>query len=288
MRPAVLLLALLMSAPARAQIRSISIDPPSRVVGVLVGDTLSAKATIAVGSDTVLDAASLPSAGPLTPSIDIRGVSVALQRDAAGLRYTIRLVYQNFTTPDHVSSVDVPGFTVAFKQSGKRFAVQVAGFSFSASPIQDANMVVTDSAALRPDQPFMFADIGAPTRMIAAGCAIAMLAGCALAATLGVVPYRPRHAAPFSAALAAMRSVADDTAAFLRLHRAFDETAGKPVLAEDLDIFFANHPRFDSLRPEIEAFFAASRHIFFGTRGMKAAPSAERLARALARAERWR
>jgi mxaA protein len=72
----------------------------------------------------------------------------------------------------------------------------------------------------------------------------------------------------------------------LTLHRAFDATAGRRLLADDLDAFFARFPRFVPLRSEIERFFAASRQMFFGS--VATAPELawlRRLARGLARAE---
>lgn len=289
MRAALCLPAMVLAMPAFAQIRSVTLQPPARVLGVLVGDTLAATAVIDVGPDTVLDTASLPSSGPVTPSIDIRGIGTASSGSAAGRRYTVRVTYQNFTTPDHVGSVDVPGYTLAFRQSGKRVTAVVPGFSFTASPIQNANEVVVDASSLRPDRPFGLMDVTGPTRLIVAGCAMALLACGGLALTLGSMAWPLRRAGPFALALRGMRAgKADADAAFLLLHRAFDETAGMRVLAEDLDDFFVRHPGFGARRADIEAFFASSRQLFFGRPAAVTPGSAERLARALVRVERNR
>jgi mxaA protein len=289
MRQVVCLFGLLISMPAGAQIRSVTLLPPDRILGLLVGDTLAATATIAVGPGTTLDAASLPAPGPVAPSIDIRGVGVAVENGADASRYTIRVTYQNFATPDHVGSVDVPPYTLAFRQSGKRLAAQIPGFSFTASPIQNANAVVVDASSLQPDHATVLMDTAGPSRIAAAGCAIAILAACALAALLGLVPWPPRRAGPFAAAQRAIkRGVASDRAAFLLLHRAFDETAGMRVFAEDLESFFVRHTRFSTLRGDIETFFAASRTLFFGAPDNAAPARLEHLARDLTRAERRR
>jgi mxaA protein len=50
----------------------------------------------------------------------------------------------------------------------------------------------------------------------------------------------------------------------LALHRAFDEVAGKRLLAEDLDRFLASHPDLDLESGEITRFFKSSRSVFFG------------------------
>ncbi len=40
---------------------------------------------------------------------------------------------------------------------------------------------------------------------------------------------------------------------------------GRPVLADDLNRFLANHPRFVPLGVDVAQFFAASRQAFFGS-----------------------
>jgi mxaA protein len=291
MRRAWCLIALLAGTPACAQIRAVALLPPSRTVGLLVGDTLAGTADITVGPDTRLDPTSLPAAGPIAPSIDITGSKAAVARVGEGRRYTIRVTYQTFTSPDHVTNVEIPAYPLAFWQSGHRLTVSVPGFSFTASPMRDALQTTLDASALRPDHPPAWIDTAAPARMIAAGGAIAVLASCALAAITGGLPWPRRGPRPFAAALQAItrqRSATTARAAFLLLHRAFDETAGTRVFAEDLDAFFARHPHFTALRAEIETFFAASRSVFFGAPSSASPAPPERLARGLMRAERRR
>jgi mxaA protein len=50
----------------------------------------------------------------------------------------------------------------------------------------------------------------------------------------------------------------------LDLHRAFDASAGRRVLAEDVPFFLARHQVFKPLASDISRFFATSRRAFFG------------------------
>jgi mxaA protein len=289
MRLVLAALALLVTLPARAQILAVTLTPPPRAVGLITGDTLVASATVKVGPDTQLDAASLPATGPVSSSIDIRSIGISSETTPAGRRYVLRLVYQDFAAPDYVRTIDVPGYQLAFRRAGQKITALVPGFSFLASPIQNANQVVVDASALRQDHLASRVDVATPRLLIAAGVAIALLAACALAAILGVVAWPFRRAGPFAAALHAIkRGAHTDHAAALLLHRAFDETAGTRVFAEDLENFFGEYPRFAALRSDIEKFFAASRALFFGAPGAAAPPPPEPLARALTRAERRR
>jgi hypothetical protein len=54
-----------------------------------------------------------------------------------------------------------------------------------------------------------------------------------------------------------------DNGAVQRVHRAFDETLGKPVFLGNLDEFFRARPAFEPLRAEITRFYEDSRAFFF-------------------------
>jgi len=89
-----------------------------------------------------------------------------------------------------------------------------------------------------------------------------------VAAWLGWLAWRNWRAAaaqPFARALHEMRHL-DGTApeAWRALHRAFDQTAGRVVQTATLPALFERVPQLQSLRPEIEQFFAQSRALFFG------------------------
>ena len=53
--------------------------------------------------------------------------------------------------------------------------------------------------------------------------------------------------------------------ALIDVHGAFNATAGRAVFAHDLQRFFVEHPRFEPLRTQIEALFAESAELFYGS-----------------------
>jgi mxaA protein len=53
--------------------------------------------------------------------------------------------------------------------------------------------------------------------------------------------------------------------ALRRLHGAFNETAGRALFSEQLQAFYASHPRYGGLEQSIDQLFAESRSIFFAT-----------------------
>jgi mxaA protein len=85
-------------------------------------------------------------------------------------------------------------------------------------------------------------------------------------------PFRTRSRRPFARAVRELRrnlrNHGDEQTyrtALQTLHRAFDATAKRRLLAEDLPIFFDTAPAFRPLQSDIERFFAASRQAFFRT-----------------------
>lgn len=282
MRILCLVAAIACAQPASAQIRSVTLQRRSRDFGYFAGDVLSSTALIAVGPDTVLDVATLPAAGPVAAAIDVRRVETTREKLADGTLVRIRVTYQNFVAPEQVTTVDVPGYTLAFSHGGVRLTASIPGFDFTASPFRHDLAPVLDVSALRPDH--------APDSIDPANPLRALYAGSAIAAVAVLILLRPaRRTGPFADAARQIRGAAGDTArdAVLALHRAFDATAGRPVLADDTDIFFEQHPRFAALRSDIEKFFAASRAVFFANGTEPPDMSVlRRLSRRLMRAER--
>ena len=273
-------------AHADAQILSVTQQKPARDFGILVGDVMRASAAIRVVPGTVLDRSSLPAAGPVSASIDVRRVDVAESRD--GALVTIRVDYQSFFAPPEVAQAEVPGYSAVFSCNGARLSAAIPAFTFTASPFRHDLQAATDPALLRPDHPAVLARDPAAPWLTLAGGALALPAGLMLLARSGW-GLRPMRG-PFAAADRHIAGLARSQAgpgALQALHRAFDATAGRRVFAGDVDSFLDQHPHFAPLRGDIEDFFLASREAFFGP-GAATPPWHElaRVARALRRAER--
>ena len=274
------------SSPSGAQILSVTLQKPARDFGIFVGDPLTATATIRLGPDTLLDRDSLPVPGPAGASIDVRRVAVSQDRD--GSLVTILVTYQSFVAPPQVIEAEVPGYTAAFTRSGVRLAARVPGFTFTASPFRHDLQAAADPALLRPDHPALAARDAAARWLAVAGGTLALLAGLTLLAERG---WRGRGGrGPFAEAdrqIASARRRGEAAGALLALHRAFDATAGRRVLAADIGDFLAQQQHFAPSRHDVETFFSWSRKAFFDAAGGAPPwPEMVRMARALRRAER--
>lgn len=282
--------ALMAHGNACAQIASIDARPPQRDFGYYPGDLFVSTVAIEVGADTFLDDGSLPPPGPVSPSIDLRSTQISETRVADGRRITIRTEWQNFLTPDEVSRVDIPGYKLAFTQGRSRLSASIPGFSIAVSPFRHDLQPVLEASVLRPDHPLERIYVTKYWRMLWFSGAIALQAALYLIWRRGVFFNLRSGSAPFArAARDIARYPNGGMESLLRLHRAFDETIGERVLADDLDGFLIKRTRFAPLRTDIEEFFSQSRKLFFDRAEngrFPKLPSLKRLSRALARAER--
>jgi mxaA protein len=281
------------ASPGHAQIRSVTPQTVPRDFGYFAGDIMTGTAVITVSPGTTLDMASVPEAGPVAPSIDIRRVRV----EHSAQRYVVHVTYQSFAAPERVARFDVPAYTLQFSGAGEKYAAQVQGFGFTASVFRNDLASVLNASVLRPDPPEPIATAHGALQWLVAGVALMAGATGLLWWDAAGVTWRRGKPAPFAVAarrIAALKGGAaseDTTLALLDLHRAFDATAGSRVLADDLDMFFTNHGRFAGLREDVTRVFASSREMFFAGGQSGAALSLgalTKLSRALMLAERGR
>jgi mxaA protein len=294
---AALVLAALAAAPASAQVSGLQMTGP-RPFGILLGDVFTLRTQLDVAAPFRLEQAALPKPGPVTYSLDLRGLRVS---EAAGpdgaTRYVIEAEYQTFYSALETIEQSVPPITLAVSDgAGQRVERQSASWTYLTSPLRPVATVAGASAyTLRPDAPPAPVSLRAAERMTAAAAGLAVLALALLAWSRAWPPFHARPSRPFAAAA---RAVAKATrsggeagwrAALLALHRAFDAAAGRRLLGDDLPAFLSARPAFQRHAASIESFFAVSRRAFFGgATGTDDLPphALSRLARDLAAAER--
>ncbi len=280
--------------PARAQVVSVELLTPTRNFGYFAGDVLSTDAIITVRPGTVLDMRSLPVPGPVSAGIELRRIDALSTVESDLARIKIHAEYQIFVAPEQVTTAELPGFAVQLTAGSAHATAQIPAWPLHVSPLRVAQRSVADIGDLRPSH-------GIPK--LPEDNVAARLAGSLLLATAGFLVFAggrgwlpALHGArrPFAGAVSRIARLSaagtDSAAAFLALHRAFDDTAGRRVMPADLDGFIGEHPRFADLRADIAAFFRASENRFFA-RDIASGPAVAdllKLAKALRRRERRR
>jgi mxaA protein len=225
-----------------------------RPFGYVVGDVVTQRVLLELGGRGFAPAA-LPKAERVNVWLERRPARIESLPD--GHRW-LAVDYQVINAPQSLTTVNLPAFELQGAPEGATLLI-------AAWPIT-VNALTSDGLVeLRPDRPAP-AVATAPIRRQIAIWSSAFLV--VVAAWLGWLAWRNWRAAaarPFAHALHEMRHL-DGTApdAWRALHRAFDQTAGRVVQTATLPALFERAPQLQSLRPEIEQFFAQSRKLFFG------------------------
>jgi mxaA protein len=270
---AVLLLLPTLAGAASQAVSVRTVEP--RGFGYFVGDIFRREVELVVPEAYRLDKASAPAPGRLNYWLDLRAVDLSETNASGARRYRLSLDYQTFYVPLSPTPLTVPALTLRFSGEGEE-AVQaeVPAFTFVMAPLREVAPVKPQegpSGYLRPDAvPRKVGTLNA-RGTLGAGSAVALLALVLLAYHYAWWPFRARPARPFTHAARALKhelargaGLAAYQAGLLDLHRAFDTTAGRRLLAEDVPEFLVSHGEFQPLKEDISRFFATSRRAFFG------------------------
>jgi mxaA protein len=261
-----------MDGQAAAQVRFVHLQAP-RPFGYFVGDVIRLEADIVVNAPFTLVPGSLPKPRTVNYWLDLRSVSIDDRGVQGGARrYRIVLAYQSFYTPLEPRALTIPGFAVTMSDGGTRAEAEVPAWTFLMSPLREIRpQRATPAALLRPDVAAVPVATARPLAAAIACSVVALLLLAALAHHHAWWPFRPARRRPFARARALLRRrLAGDVqadgylAGLIVIHRAFDEAAGRAVMADDARAFVAQAPAFVALEPEIDRFFRASRRAFFG------------------------
>ncbi len=293
-----LLIALIVlpARPADAGLHWLRMEEP-RNFGYFVGDTIERHAYLLADAEDTLLPASVPTTGPVSYWLDLVRVDVRESRADGGRLYRITLVYQNFYVPLDPHKLTIAEWPLRL---GGSTAV-IPAFTFTASPIRELfpeKSGETVETFLKPDAKPSPIGAGWLPSGLGLSAATALLALALLARHYAWWPFRQRPDRPFTRAarvIARLHGDGSDVAAYrealLTLHRAFDATARRRVLAADVAGFIEQYPEFAARRAGVEGFFQSSRHVFFSGRA-PAAPTlmslqaVKALAGELAREER--
>ncbi|WP_108682296.1 nonribosomal peptide synthetase MxaA [Methyloceanibacter sp. wino2] len=270
-------LALLLSTPALAAdepaspVLSVSTVEP-RGFGYFVGDLLTREVHVDVAKPYVLEAASQPKPGRLAYWLDLRSVDLTEREETGATRYRLKLVYQTLYVPLSPAERYLPAFELRFKDGDDVAVAKVPPFKFVMAPLREVIPEVPAEGPegyLRPDAKPQAVSTRRDRILFGIGLGLAGLALIFLAYDRAWWPFRARPDRPFARASRRLRFLArlnDDEAyreGLLDLHRAFDASAGRRVLAEDVGGFLESHAVFRAQEREIDRFFAASRQAFF-------------------------
>lgn len=242
-----------------------------RAFGYVVGDTVERQVVAEVAKPYRLREETLPRPGRFGPWLELRDMTVKRNSGFDTNRYHIGFAYQVFNSPEAVKVLSLPAVVIEFVDGDDTIAREVPSWAFTVAPVAPGKALVLEGLGeMRPDRPPQpIATMPYWMRLGLYGGAIAAILLYLTYAYVGL-PFVARSNGPFARACRDLKRLARRgdaevfKSALRRVHRAFDETAGATVFADQLARFFAQHPCYADVSAATESFFRLSRHEFFG------------------------
>lgn len=241
-----------------------------RPFGYVIGDTIERRIELEAARPFALETGKLPKTGRVNTWLDLQKVNLASSHGLHSTHYRLTLIYQLINSPEAVKNLTLPKVSLRLEAGGKVTVQEAPEFFFSAAPITPPQVLAGEGLdVMRPDQPPPPIPNTAHRILFMFFLSVLILALLYMGYLRFGLPWQaPR---PFAWAYRDLRRLAKRTdgeesfrAALRRVHRAFDQTAGRPLFAEQLEAFFAEHPRFAQIQSTTEKFFELSRSEFFG------------------------
>ena len=260
------------SPPARAAVESLAVTTP-RQFGYVIGDVIEHRVSLVLRPGFELDPDSLPEPGRTGRWLSLNEAVLDGDADNGTSRHTIRLRYQVVNAAPNVIGVGTPPVSLRILGPEGDLPVIIPAWGFTIGPIVRPEERLAGSLPdLRPALPPPPVPTTARTARVAA---LGLLAA-GLLVLAAKRHLRGRFGwfgpGPFDHACRRverrMKNAQEPgayTDALVEVHAAFNATAGRAVFEHDLVRFFIEHPRFEPLRTSIEALFAESGALFYGS-----------------------
>jgi len=294
----ILAIVLVSSGPCAAAVEAVNIYEP-RAFGYFIGDTFERRIEVVTTGDTELLTAGLPRPGPLTYWLELTHVDHKVRDSQSRKIHDITLTYQTFYAAIEPVKVKIPAYPLKFRNPGPAAPAAQAPSSLTASEElppptpQDVATIPAFQIVMSPLREYAvsdfmsgksveLADIMAPdakahvistsrqTTMLGVGLAALALSAILLLWHYAKGPFAKRQGRPFTIADRRIRALqsaeSSDTLyrdSLIALHRAFDESYGRRLFAEDLSAFLGQRQRFTALKEKLQQFFESSRIFFF-------------------------
>jgi mxaA protein len=250
-----------------------------RPFGYVIGDEINQRILVEVRHGMDLQYSSLPSKGSINRWLNLNKVSIKKNKGSEGDIYQIDMTYQLFYAPLEVKMLDLPNFTLHFRQFGNTVKQDVPVWHFTAAPLRELAIRQKDGKEyMRPDinAPLLKSD-AAITRLLVF-LAIALATGLYLAWLYGLLTFLPKYQI-FKKPARQMAKLSGENAdrLFSIMHNALNKLNGKPLFNHRITDFYQRFPRYQQLNTELAWFFKQSNQHFFSADNSWSANDAEKI-----------
>jgi len=250
--------------PEAAQLQVQTVEP--RAFGYRVGDVVERRVIVDIPARLTLDEDSLPRTGPQGPVLELRALERSESRTATGRRLALTLRYQVFAAPVAVRSYELPKLQLRFtgEPRGEDLRVETWPLVVAALAAEEASPR-EGLGELRPDIDPPLRSVSVERAVLWACAVVTVLLGAYLALVYVGLPWWGKRQRPFTRAYHTVKSRGDVhwRDAWVALHAAFNQTAGRTLFAESIDDFVEGAPRFRGLKDDIRRFYTQSQAVFF-------------------------
>lgn len=249
-------------------VKDLSLQTP-RAFGYVIGDKIQHSITMTVARPYELEKGFLLKPGPLNDWLELAGIDCREAGSLTERHYRLLVTYQIFKGVEAPKTLTIPALTLRIHDGGNSIEVSTPAWPFSLRPL-GSGAAQSGSTPIRPAQAPVRLSLQPHLWMLAAMTAGILLIAFYCAWRYDLLPFLQRHPRPFTRACRALKILHDGAdarsyrAALRIVHQALNETAGETLFLDCLDRFYKQHPAMAALRSETEAFFAASRQVFFG------------------------
>ena len=184
-----------------------------------------------------------------------------------GLLYQIDLTYQVFYAPITVKMLDIPRFTLQFRQFENTVEQQVPIWHFTAAPLRElATRKDNGIEYMRPDQTAPLIDNTAVTVRLIFFVTITSLMAAYLAWLYGLLSFLPKYQI-FKKPTRQLANLSENEIDKMLdiFHSALNIQNGKPLFKHHSNAFYQRFPRYKQLESEFDWFFDFSNEYFFGS-----------------------
>lgn len=254
---------LLMSVAAQARDINTEVVNP-RNFGYVIGDTFDRQIIVQGPPNLLIDEKSLPRMGRQNVWLNLISADIQSQRHADVHDFLVRLRYQVRNVPTHTRNILVPPLDLRLSDGLHATHILIDSLPVTLSPLLPTDLVA-EAAPLRPDRTPQLIQLSEPVLRI---LIYAILAAAILAYPV-LSPRILHRRGPFTQTYRLIRraAVARDARtyrlALQALHRAFNESAGRRVFADQVDAFIAEKPHFADLRDSTAKFLQISQREFY-------------------------
>lgn len=246
--------------------RIVTIENPIRSNGIHIGDVLERKVLIETSQTYQLSRSALPMKGSRQNGIELTDIQIKSSQKGKKSLHEIALSYQVFASAPTPTVMQLPIEVFALTGGEQALSVELPKWRFWFSPLVSADITSAKNNLQPQHKPSLIDTNNQYTRLaVFLGLLVIGLFGLTYVnADRRWLPFMGGAFAQAHRHLKKLPKNADqEKTALFHLHQAFNQVHGANLFAADIEQFIEKHPKFRSVKADIETFFDMSNKLLF-------------------------